>query len=287
MGQLRDRMKADLKIAGYSDSTRQIYLIYARKFVEHFWRSPAEMGADEVRYYLLHLIEHRGASRGTIRQVRSALRFLYAVTLNRPVEVDWLPSARREKRLPVVLGGSEVAALLAAVRRVMYQTILMTMYAAGLRIGEACRLLPEEIDSKRMVIHVRRGKGNTDRYTILSKRLLGALRDYWQNHRSHINGYLFPGGTALGHACPETVRNVFRKALADTGIKKAVTPHVLRHCFATHLIECGTDVTVVKELLGHRSVETTERYTHINVDHVARINSPFDMLGTPESKILG
>jgi len=287
MGQFRDRMKADLKIAGYSESTRKIYLIYARKFVEHFRRSPAEMGADEVRYYLLHLIEHRGASRETVRQVRSALRFLYAVTLNRPVEVDWLPSARRARRLPVVLGGSEVSALLAAVRRVMYRTILMTMYAAGLRIGEACRLLPEEIDSRRMLIHVRRGKGGADRYTVLSKRLLCGLREYWKYHRHHVNGYLFPGDTALGHACPETVRNVFRRALADAGIGKDVTPHVLRHCFATHLLECGTDVTVVKTLLGHRSLRTTEKYTHISVDHLARISSPFDKLGTPAASILG
>jgi len=287
MGKLHDRMEADLKIAGYSPSTRKVYLIYARKFAEHFRRSPETMGAGEIRDYLLNLIEHRHASRETVRQVRSALRFLYSVTLNRAVEVDWLPLARRAKRLPVVLSGTEVAALFAAVRSVKYRAILMTMYAGGLRISEACRLLPSEIDSKRMVIHVRRGKGEVDRYTVLSKRLLQCLRDYWQHHRLHVNGYLFPGETALGHASPDTVRHVFAKALADAGIKKNVTPHVLRHCFATHLLECGTDVTVVQTLLGHRSITTTQKYTHISVEHIARTASPLDALGTPGSGIIG
>lgn len=287
MGQLHDRMEADLKIAGYSPSTRKIYLIYARKFVAHFWRAPAEMGADQVRDFLLYLIEHQHVSRETVRQVRSALRFLYAVTLNRAVEVDWLPVPRRAKRLPVVLSGSEVVALFGAVRQIKCRTILMTMYAGGLRIGEACRLLPDEIDSKRMLIHVRRGKGNTDRYTVLSERLLQCLRDYWRHYRPQLNGYLFPGSTQLGHACPETVRNVFRKAVTDANIKKDVTPHVLRHCFATHLLECGADVTVVQTLLGHRSLRTTEKYTHISTEHIARTGSPLDVLGTPDSQILG
>lgn len=287
MGQLYDRMEADLKIGRYRASTRKIYLLYARKFAEHFWRSPAEMGADQVREFLLHLIEHQRASRETIRQVRSALRFLYAVTLNRPTEVNWLPVPRKEKRLPVVLSGSEVAALFTAVRQVWCRTLLMTMYAGGLRIGEACHLLPQEIDSKRMLIRVRRGKGGADRYTLLSQHLLHCLRDYWRHHRPNLNGYLFPAATQLGHACPETVRKVFRKALVDANIKKRVTPHVLRHCFATHLLECGVDVTVVQALLGHRSLRTTENYTHISTEHIATVRSPLDVLGTPDSKILG
>ena len=286
MGQLHDRMEADLKIGGYSPITQKIYLLYARQFAAHFMRSPGEMGADEVRGFLLHLVEERQASRETIRQVRSALRFLYAVTLNRPIEVEWLPPPRRPKPLPVVLSGSEVQALLDAVQILKYRVILMAMYAGGLRISEACRLRPDDIDSKRRVIHVREGKGGADRYTLLSARLLDALREYWQRARPQ-NGWMFPGKTPAGHLCTESVRKVFHKAVAAAGITKAVTPHVLRHSFATHLLECGTDVTFVQALLGHGSLRATQVYTHLSTETLARTRCPLDLLGTPEARLLG
>jgi len=286
MGQLHDRMKADLKIGGYSPITQKIYLLYARQFAAHFMRSPAEMGADEVRQFLLHLLEERKASRETLRQVRSALRFLYSVTLNRPIEVEWLPPPRRQKTLPVVFSGSEVQALMEAVRAPKYRSILMSMYAGGLRISEACRLRPDDIDSKRGVIRIPKGKGAADRYTLLSERLLHDLRDYWR--RTHpCGGWMFPGKTAAGHLCTESVRKVFHKAVAAAGIKKAVTPHVLRHSFATHLLECGTDVTVIQALLGHGSLRATLVYTHVSLENIARTRSPLDLLGTPQARILG
>lgn len=286
MGQLHDRMETDLKLAGYSPSTRKIYLLYARKFAAHFMRSPDEMGAEQVRQFMLHLIEKRRVSRETLRQVRASLSFLYAVSLNRPVEVEWLPAPRRLRALPVVLSGTEVKALLDTVRHPQYRVILMIMYSAGLRISEACRLRPEEIDSKRMLIHVKRGKGGADRYTMLSKQLLDHLRDYWRQHTPE-GEWIFPGATHSGHACPTSLRNVFRKAVAEAHIRKHVTPHALRHSFATHLIESGTDVTVVQALLGHRSLKTTQRYTHISARHIAKTRSPLDLLGTPDAKIFG
>lgn len=286
MGQLRDRMQADLKIGGYSPSTQKVYLLYARQFAAHFMRSPAEMGADEVRQFLLHRLEERKISRETLRQVRSALRFLYGVTLNRPIEVEWLPPPRRQKPLPVVLSGSEVLALLEAVQLLNHRAILMSMYGGGLRISEACRLRVEDIDSKRMLIHIRNGKGAIDRYTFLAERLLHDLRDYWR-HTRPSSGWMFPGRTASRHLSTESVRKVFRKATVAAGIKKAVTPHVLRHSFATHLLESGTDVTVVQAVLGHRSLRTTEVYTHISLEHIARTRSPLDVLGTPTASILG
>ena len=161
MGQLHDRMETDLKLAGYSPSTRKIYLLYARRFAAHFMRSPDEMGAEEVRQFMLHLVENRRVSRETLRQVRASLSFLFAVTPNRPVEVEWLPAPRRLRALPVVLSGTEVQALFDTVRHLQYRIILMIMYSAGLRISEACRLRPEEIDSKRMLIHVKCGKGGS------------------------------------------------------------------------------------------------------------------------------
>jgi len=285
MGQLRDRMEADLEIGGYSPNTREIYLLHARKFVAHFMRSPTEMGAEEVRCFLLHLVREKEASHETIRQVRSSLRFLYRVTLNRPVEIEWLPVPRRRKRLPVVLSGTEVSALLGAVQKPRYRMILSAMYGSGLRIGEACVLRPEHIDSRRMLIRVC-GKGQKERYTLLSERLLGELRDYWRRTRPE-GGWLFPGGTRAGHVAKDTVRTVFHKAARAAGLRKRVTPHALRHSFATHLIEAGTDVTVVQALLGHASLQATAVYTHTSIEQIARTKSPLDRLDTPAGAILG
>lgn len=285
MGQLRDRMETDLKLGGYSPSTRKIYLLYARQFVRYHMRSPAEMGEEEIREYLLHMVEKRRISRETYRQIRAALIFLYTVTLKRPTEVDHLPVRRNKVKLPVVLSGTEVQTLLDAIHSGKYRAIMMAQYAGGLRISEACRLRPEDIDSKRMVIHIHAGKGGRDRYTVLSERFLFHLREYYREY--HPEGWLFPGKTEEGHASPETSRRVFRTAIATTGISKKVTPHVLRHCFATHLLESGVDIAVIQSLLGHGSLRATEVYTHISVEHIGRVKSPLDLLGTPAAKPLG
>jgi integrase/recombinase XerD len=285
MGQLRDRMEADLKLAGYSPLTRKIYLLYARRYTKHFRRSPEEMGEKEIRTYLLHLIEDRHASRGTIRQVRAALTFLYSVTLRRETEVAHLPVMRPQHRLPTVLSGTEVSALLDAVASPKYRAILMALYAGGLRISEGCALKPEDIDSRRMLIHIRAGKGGRDRYTVLSMRLLEHLREYFQTYRPQV--WLFPSEATDGHISPSTVRTVFRRALVAAGVKKHATPHVLRHSFATHLIESGVDVTVIQALLGHQSLRATAVYTHVSVELIGRTRSPLDVLGTPQAAVLG
>jgi site-specific recombinase XerD len=285
-------MNADLTLGGYSPGTRAHYLSCARSYTKHFMRPPAEMGETEVRTYLLHLIETRKASCSTVRGARAALLFLYAVTLHRPVEVANIPIVRRRRRLPVVLSGTEVSALLLAIASPMYRAVLMAIYAGGLRISEACRLRPEDIDSKRMVIHIRDGKGGRDRYTVLSTRLLDFLREYWRAFRptprglQGHEGWLFPGLTAAGHVSPNSVRKVFAQA-AHGAIKKRVTPHTLRHSFATHLLECGTDVTVIQSLLGHGSLRATSVYTHVSVEHIGRTKSPLDVLGTKDAAILG
>lgn len=281
MGQLREKMEADLKIGGYASSTRRIYLQHARKFAAHLMRSPADMGADQVREFMLYLVENRGISPETLRQVRSALRFLYTVTLNRPMEIQWLPVPRKKKHLPVVLSGTEVAALW----RPSFRLIFTAMYASGLRITEACRLQCEDIDSKRMLIRVR-GKGNKERCTLLSPRLLRQLRDYWRCARPGTV-WLFPGRTQEGHVARETAGSAFRAAVKTSGITRVVTPHALRHSFATHLIDTGTSITVVQALLGHESLRATEVYTHTSVEQIARTKSPLDLLGTPAAIILG
>jgi site-specific recombinase XerD len=287
MGEIRDRMIADLRIGGYSDGTRDVYVLYATQFVKHFGRSPAEMGADEVRAFLLHLIEERHVARETVRIARAAIKFLYAVTLRRAVEVDWIPVPRHQKRLPEVLSGTEVAALLGAVRSATYRTVLETMYAGGLRIAEACALRVEDVDAKRGVLRVR-GKGDRERVTMLSTRLLEHLRAYWREKRpGRGEDWLFPGMNRRHFLSPGAVRTVFRQAASQAGLRRKVTPHALRHSFATHLIELGVDVTVVQALLGHASLVTTEKYVHVSCEQILRTRSPFDLLGTAEARVLG
>lgn len=282
MGQLRDRMDADLKLAGYSPVTRKVYLARTKAFALHFKRSPAEMGEAEIRQYLLHVVS-KGISRSSYVQIRAALRFLYCVTLGRAVEVASVPVQRKRRALPVVLSTAEVAALLRAIRDPKYTAIMMVLYGAGLRISEACRLRSGDIDSTRMLIWVRGGKGGKDRCTLLSATLLSHLRTYWGTSRPE-SPWLFPGQTAAGHASVDTARRVFHLAAAAAGITKAVSPHVLRHSFATHLVESGTDITVVKALLGHRDLSTTEVYTHLGVEHLGRITSPLDRLFQPKRR---
>lgn len=286
MGELRDRMEMDMRLARYSASTTRIYLHYARHFARHFMRSPREMGSEEVREYLLHLISGRQFSDTTIRQARAALMFLYSVTLGRAVEVSALPAMRRApRRLATVLSGTEVEWLLAAVQGQKYRAIIMAIYAGGLRVSEACRLRAEDIDSRRMVLWVRGGKGGKDRCTVLSQRLLGHLREYWRECRPEE--WLFPGARRGRHVTPEAVREAARLAAAEAGIRKRVTPHTLRHAFATHLLECGVEMRAIQALMGHSTSRATQVYTHMTVHHIARTPSPLDLLGTPRGAVTG
>jgi integrase/recombinase XerD len=285
MGQLQERMRADLALAGYSPATCAQYLRSARQYTKHFMRPPEEMGEDEVRAYLLHLINERKLSCETIDVARAALKFLYATTLRRPIVVEHLPVMRHPRRLPEVLSGTEVSSLLEAVTRQKYRALLMALYAGGLRVSEGCRLRPEDIDSRRMLIHVREGKGGRDRYTLLSTRLLHYLRDYYRACRP--KEWLFPSRTRTGYASRKTVSKVLAQALAKSGIKKHVSAHTLRHSFATHLLECGVDVIVIRALLGHGSVRVTELYTRVSLEHIGRVKSPLDVLGTEEATVLG
>jgi site-specific recombinase XerD len=286
MGKLRDRMVQDLKLAGYSPVTARVYLQWITAFTRHFMRSPTEMGEEEIRSYLLHLLDERKLSHSSYRQAHASLKFLYTTTLKRPFEVHWIPRRRRQPRpLPDVLAGSEVRAVIQAIEDLKYQVLIMAIYGAGLRITEACRLRVDDIDSLRMLIHVRHGKGGKDRYVMLSERLLQALRQYWKKQRP--GDLFFPGGTELGHLSTESARKVLRQAAAKAGLEKHVTPHLLRHSFATHLLETGTDLAVIQALLGHRYLESTACYTRISSRVLRRVQSPLDILGKPAGQLLG
>jgi len=272
MGQLHDRMEQDLVLKGLSPATRRNYLLYCRKFAAHYRRSPEELGEMEIRSFLLHLIQIEQVSYATYRQVLAALKFLYTVTLDRAWEVQRIPFPRyRRRKLPQVPHREQLLGLFRALRSVKYRAILITCYASGLRIGEACRLRPEDIDAARRVIRVQQGKGCKERYTLLPQRLLDMLRCYWRLYKPQ--GWLFPGGTEAGHICPDTVRQVFRKARDEAGLGRWCTPHTLRHAFATHLLEAGTDLVVLQALLGHASIKTTSIYTHVSLAHLQKTPS--------------
>lgn len=210
------------------------------------------------------------------RQCLAAVKFLYTVTLGRAWEVERLPFPRRRRRLPKVLSAEQVAAVLAGVHRLKYRALLATMYAAGLRVSEACHLRAEDVDSQRMVLLVRDGKGGKDRLTVLSPRLLDLLRRYWKVEKPQ--GWLFPGRTREGHISPNSVRSAFRGVLLEAGIQGKFSPHHLRHSFATHLLDDGTELVVIQALLGHRMLRSTALYTHVSTRHLQRTTSPLDHL---------
>ena len=222
-------------------------------------------------------MEVRKLSYAAYRQIYAALKFLYTVTLQQPWNVERIPFPKNRLRpLPVLLDAAELQALFGAFVRPDYRALFMTCYAAGLRINEACHLQVADLDSKRMLIHVRHAKGGCERYTLLSPRLLRVLRDYWRLARPAV--WLFPGDTPAEPLSAEAARQALTRACQDAGLSKRCTPHTLRHCFATHLLEAGVDLVVLQKLLGHRSIRTTSRYTHVSTEHLRTVVSPFDLL---------
>ena len=277
MGRLKSRMEQDLILKNYSPATRRNYLLYCRKFAAHFGRSPEELGEDELREYLLYILQVEQVSYSTYRQVLAALKFLYRVTLGKPWTVDRIPfPKRRERPFPDVVGHDDLLELFSCMKSIKYRALFLTCYAAGLRISEACSLRVEDIDSGRMVIRVRYAKGSKQRYTILCPKLLEVLRVYWKIHRPPE--WMFPGRGKSPHLCTNTARQVFRDARDRAGLGRWCTPHSLRHSFATHLLESGTQLVVIQALLGHRNIRTTAVYTHVQTDHVAGLKSPLQAI---------
>lgn len=240
MGKLYDQMKMDLDLKNYSAKTTACYLACVRNFAVHFGRSPEKMGDDDIREYLHYLIKEKKSSQSVITQTYSALKFFYETTLERPWNPLKIPRAKMRKRLPVVLSRQEVHSLFGATQNVKHRAILMTIYSGGLRLSEAAHLKVDDIDSQRMTIRVRQGKGNKDRYTLLGKLTLDILRVYWKAYRPV--DWLFPSRTRQQSISRSSIQKTFKKALDKAGIRKAASVHTLRHSFATHLLEGGTDL---------------------------------------------
>ena len=244
MEQLLTKMQSAMTVRGLTSLTQEAYLRHVRKLGEHFGAHPAELGPEQAERYLLYLTE-LGRSASTRNQCAAALRFLYAVVLQRPQYAGLLPKAKARKRLPAVLSGREVVAVIKALRSPLHRTLALCCYGAGLRISEACRLRVEDIDSKRMVLHVRNGKGQKDRQVTLSPRLLGALRSYYKQRRPS-GAYLFEGRNRVEPLTKAAFQKALSQAIAGLGIRKRITPHVLRHSYATHMIEAGADLRSVQ-----------------------------------------
>ena len=276
MTPLRRRMIQDMQAADFAPRTITVYVNCVSRFARHFGKSPELLGPDDVRTYLLDMIEQRRQSWAYYNLNLQALRFLYNVTLRRPEVLAHLPCPKRLKRLPVVLSPEELIRFFAAVGRLNHRALLITAYAAGLRVSEVAALRVEDIDSQRMVLRVRQGKGRKDRYVMLSPKLLELLRAYYKAARPKT--WLFPGLDPNGPISAGAVMKACRQAWRASGIEKHVTVHALRHSFATHLLEAGTDLRKIQVLLGHDSPRTTAIYTHVSPDALRTTSSPLDRL---------
>ena len=286
MGMLRERMASDLRLRGMASKTAENYLRSAQRFADHYaGRSPLKLGECEVKEFLLHMVNEEGIGPSTQGIYLAGIKFLYGVTLGRPEVVEGIPYPKRPRLLPDVLSGSEVERLLACITPIQPRLISTVMYATGLRISEALKLKPDDIDARRGFIHVRQGKGRRDRQVPIGKKLLGILREYWRIVRPR-GEYLFPGKVPGKPLTQKAISGPLRVATLAAGIRKHVTPHTLRHSYATHQLERGVNLRVIQAVLGHAKIETTIRYTHIVTPHLAGLGSPLDILGTPEAEVL-
>lgn len=276
MTEMRRRMEEELKLRGHSPRTCKAYVCWVRRFAEHFHRPPERMGTQEVRAFLVHLLEVDKLSRASLIQALCALKFFYVEILHRPCEVEDLRFPKRQRKLPVVLSEPEVRRLLEAAGDLREQAILMTLYSAGLRLSEVLHLEVNDIDSDRMQIRVQQGKGAKDRNVVLSRTLLEVLRRYFRQYRPQK--WLFYQKDPQKPISDQTVQRMVRRLSAKIGLRSGVTPHTLRHSFATHLLEQGTELLFIQELLGHRSMRTTTLYLRVSPRALNRVISPLDRL---------
>lgn len=276
-------VRKEMRLRNYSHKTIKTYLSCLRQFTRYFpGRDIKEITSAEIRSYLLHVIGKEVLSAATINQVINALRFLYVEVYGQPMVLEDVPRPAKERRLPDILSEEEVMRILDAVTNTKHKTVLMLIYSAGLRVGESVRVKLYDVDEERQMIFLRGAKGKKDRYTVLSQVLVRQLKNYITEYRPRE--FLFEGAGGRSHLSERSVQHVFGRAIAAAGISKPVSVHSLRHSFATHLLEAGTDLRYIQELLGHNSSKTTEIYTHVSRRSIGRIISPLDRAIRPEQK---
>lgn len=270
----RRLMIEDMQLRGLSPHTQAAYLMRVTLFARFCNKHPDHLGEKEIREYLLHLVNEQHASYGVVTQTYYALRFLYRITMKRPWEVEKIPCLKKPERLPVILDKEEVKRVFAATANLKHRTMLMLAYSAGLRVSEVARLKISDIDTTHMTVRVQQGKGKKDRYTILSKVALETLIAYLRRYRP--TAWLFPSVIPGRPITAGSIMLVIRAARRRSGLTKPATMHCLRHAFATHLIEEGTDLHRVQLLLGHKSPRTTALYLHVSRKNLSEIISPLD-----------
>ena len=280
MTPLRQRMIAAMQIRNFTANTQAAYLQQIALLARYYHQSPEALGPQQIQAYQLYLTNERKLAPGSLCTIAAALRFLYHVTLKRDWALDDIPIPKKPLKLPVILSPEEIEHFLECVGSLKHRTLLTVAYAAGLRVSEATHLKVTDIDSQRMVIRVEQGKGQKDRYVMLSPRLLEELRTYWKVARPKL--WLFPGDIPGRPITRDAVEQACDKARRLSGIDKPITPHSMRHAFATHLLEAGTDVRRIQLLLGHRSLATTSHYLKVATSSVCATVSPFDLLPRPE-----
>ena len=280
MTRLKKRMLDELRRRNYSQSTVRSYIHSIEDFARYFGKSPDQLGPEQIRDYQVHLFRDRKLSPGTVEGCGAALRFLYVKTLRRPYLKEDIPFPKRARRLPLVLSLEEVRLLIDSAENLMHRAMMMTLYATGIRRAELCHLQVADIDSPRMVIHVRHGKGDQDRDVPLTPKLLETLREYWRWMKPKT--WLFPGMVNGWRAdVPITDKMAWaavHTAATRAGIEKRVGPHTLRHCFATHMLEAGADLRTIQILLGHAKLADTTVYLHLSRRHLQAVANPLEAL---------
>jgi integrase/recombinase XerD len=280
---LRKITLEELERRNYTETTTRAYLHAIEDFARHFNRPPDQLGPEEIREFTAHMFRVRKLADSTVGQRVAALRFFFTKTLKRAWSIEETPYPKRRIQLPVILSQDEVARLIGAASSPFHHTILMTLYGTGVRRAELTRLKITDIDSQRMVVHVQGGKGRKDRDIMLSPNLLTELRQHYRRLRRKPETWLFPGGkwhTADDPIDDKVVWYACREAAQRANIRKPLHPHTLRHCFATHLLEAGTDLRTIQILLGHSSLKETTVYLHVSQQHLHAAASPLDALAT-------
>jgi site-specific recombinase XerD len=274
-GGLFDVLAQEMRLRNYSPKTIKAYKSCIRGFAQYISpKNPRDATNEDIRNFLLYQIDKKKLSPATVNQIFNALRFLYVELYKKSFAIGTLPRPKKERKLPVVLSQQEVLSILNCTENLKHRTLLTLIYSSGLRVGEGVRLKIGDVDSQRHLIHLRGAKGKKDRYTLLSSNALETLREYYKQYRP--KEFLFEGGNGRAHLAERSIQNVFVRSAEAAGIRKSVSIHSLRHSFATHLLEAGTDIRFIQEILGHSSSKTTEIYTHISQKTLGKIISPLD-----------